>query len=193
MWAGIDVGGRRKGFHCALIVGDEVRALFHSQAAGELVEWLRVQQPRLVAVDSPVSTAPDGLSSREGERLLVRARVCSIRYTPTRAEVDRNDYYEWIRNGLELYAALAAAEIPAIECFPTASWSRLAGPRGKERRAAWTRRALAALDLGGIPPRLNQDYRDAIGAAMTARLHDEGATEAFGEIVVPSAARAKSP
>jgi predicted nuclease with RNAse H fold len=187
MWAGIDVGGRKKGFHGALIDGDEVRALFHSHSARELVEWLRVQQPRLVAVDSPVSTAADGLSSREGERLLVRARVCGIRYTPARAEVDRNDYYEWIRNGFDLYAALAAAEIPAIECFPTASWSRLAGPRGTKRRAAWTRRALAALDLGGIPPRLNQDYRDAIGAAVTARLHDEGATEAFGEIVVPRA------
>jgi predicted nuclease with RNAse H fold len=179
------VGGRRKGFHCAVVVGDEVRALVQFQAAGGLVDWLRFEQPRLVAVDSPVSTAPEGLSSREGERLLARARVCGIRYTPARAEVDRNDYYEWIRNGLELYAALAAAELPAIECFPTASWSRLAGPRGEERRAAWTRRALAALDLGGIPSRLNQDYRDAIGAAVTARLHDEGVTEAFGEIVVP--------
>ncbi len=32
---------------------------------------------------------------------------------------------------------------------------------------------------------MNQDARDAIGAALTARLHDVQETEAFGELVVP--------
>lgn len=32
---------------------------------------------------------------------------------------------------------------------------------------------------------MNQDARDAIGAAITAKLHSVGQTESFGEIVVP--------
>jgi predicted nuclease with RNAse H fold len=187
VWAGIDVGGSRKGFHAAVVDGESLQALHRSRSAEALVEWLHPWQPRLVAVDSPMSTAPAGLSSREGERLLVRARICGIRYTPARPEVDRNDYYEWIRNGLRLYATLADAGLAAVECFPTASWSRLAGARGKERRSAWTRRALNELGIRGLPPRLSQDDRDAVAAAVTARLHDAGATEAFGEIVVPRA------
>jgi predicted nuclease with RNAse H fold len=187
VWAGVDVGGTRKGFHAAVVNTDALQVLHRSQSPDDLVEWLRPWQPRLVAVDSPVSTAPKGLSSRAGERLLVRAGICGIRYTPARAEIHRNDYYEWIRNGLRLYAALAEADLPAIECFPTASWSRLAGAKGKERRSTWTRRALAGLELRGLPRRLSQDDRDAIAAAVTARLHDAGSTESFGEIVVPRA------
>jgi predicted nuclease with RNAse H fold len=187
VWAGVDVGGERKGFHAAVVDSESLQARHRSQSAEALVEWLLPWRPRLVAVDSPVSTAPAGLSSREGERLLVRAGICGIRYTPGQVEVDRNDYYEWIRNGLRLYSTLKDAGLATIECFPTASWSRLAGARGKERRSAWTRRALNGLGLGGLPPRLSQDDRDAVAAAVTARLHDAGATEAFGEIVVPRA------
>ena len=32
---------------------------------------------------------------------------------------------------------------------------------------------------------MNQDARDAIGAALTARLFAAGVTESFGDIVVP--------
>jgi hypothetical protein len=32
---------------------------------------------------------------------------------------------------------------------------------------------------------MSQDARDAIGAAVTARLYDEGRTESFGDIVIP--------
>jgi hypothetical protein len=39
----------------------------------------------------------------------------------------------------------------------------------------------------GTPARLGQDARDAIGAALTARLHSLGRTRTFGEIVVPAA------
>jgi hypothetical protein len=42
--------------------------------------------------------------------------------------------------------------------------------------------------LDALPRRTNQDERDAIAAALTARQHDLGLTEAFGEIVVPSSA-----
>jgi predicted nuclease with RNAse H fold len=128
---------------------------------------------------------------REDERLLARA-VCGIRWTPDEAALHTSTYYEWILCGLELYAQLArvGADWTVVECFPTASWTRWAGGRGARTRARWSQDALGALGLAGVPRRTSQDVRDAIAAAVTARLFDEGGCEAYGAIVVP---RADSP
>lgn len=72
-----------------------------------------------------------------------------------------------------------------MEVFPTASWTRWSGPRGAVSRARWSRAALASLGVEDVPQRTNQDQRDAIAAAVTARQHTFGQTETFGEIVVP--------
>jgi hypothetical protein len=45
---------------------------------------------------------------------------------------------------------------------------------------------LTALGLGNVPARTNQDQRDAIAAAVTARQHSLGLTETMGDIVVPA-------
>lgn len=95
-------------------------------------------------------------------------------------------YYAWIIEGLDLFDALAAHNVEVIEVFPTASWSRWQGKRGSQTRATWSRRGLAALGLDGVPARTNQDQRDAIAAAVTARQHTFGLTETLGEIVVPA-------
>jgi predicted nuclease with RNAse H fold len=186
VWAGVDVGGRRKGFHLALVDRRQLVELGSAgtpeEAAMLVASWL----PRLVAVDSPRRPAPAGHRSRAGEREFMKAGICSIRYTPDRARLAANPrYYEWVEHGLELYEALEKAGLRTIECFPTASWTRWAGTRSTMRRSAWSRAALAAFELDGIPERLSQDSRDAIGAALTARAHAAGDTETFGDIVVP--------
>ena len=85
------------------------------------------------------------------------------------SRVHASAYYGSIIEGLALFDALAARGVEAIEVFPTASWTRWHGKRGTQTRSAWTRQGLAALGLDGLPPRTNQDQRDAIAAAMTAR------------------------
>lgn len=175
VWAGIDVGARSKGFHLAVVTRDAVTELRRCETPAEVVRAL--PPVRAVAIDSPRGLAPPGHTFRPCERELTRA-VCGIRWTP--AEIDGNAYYAWIAHGLELYSLLPGA----IECFPTASWTRWAGPRHGSR-AAWTAGALANLGLAGVPPRISQDFRDAIAAAVTARLYSEGGTESFGSIVVP--------
>jgi predicted nuclease with RNAse H fold len=193
LWAGVDVGGRRKGFHAALV--DDRRLIdlrpFHDPA--DLAGWLGQEGASLVAVDSPLAPAPDGERSRAGERALVAAGVCSIRYTPDRRGLSSNPgYYEWIEQGFRLYDELCRIGLPAIECFPTASWSRWAGPRGTAPRSAWTKSALASHGVPGVPAILSQDQRDAIAAALTARAHDAGRTERFGDIVVPLRSASRS-
>ena len=188
---GIDVGGRRKGFHAAAVRGSEVLAgPLRLADVATAVAWVTDLAPAVVALDSPRTCAPPGASSRADERELARA-VCGIRWTPERSRLAGNPYYEWVEHGLELYDALEAAGLAAdrlVETFPTAAWTIWAGPRERVPRSEWSAAALTDLDLAGVPDRrLSQDDRDAIAAALVARLHAEGATTAYGEIVTPAA------
>jgi predicted nuclease with RNAse H fold len=155
----------------------------------DAVAWVSESQPKVIAIDSPKTCAPKGERSRAGERELAR-EVCGIFWTPEEAWLDGNPFYEWIVFGRELYPALEAEKRrygwKVIEVFPTASWTEWAGRRGEQQRARWTREALGGIRLHGLPSRrLNQDDRDSIAAARTARLFAQGRTRAFGEIVVP--------
>ncbi len=185
VWAGVDVGGKRKGFDVAVIDDRQVLALTGRLTCQQVVELLMQNRPAFVAIDGPCCCAPDGQAARDSERQLAKS-VCGIRWTPDARRVYASAYYAWILEGLALFEALAAHGVAAIEVFPTASWTRWHGRRGPRTRAAWTRQGLAALGLGNVPARTNQDQRDAIAAAMTARQHSRGLTETMGEIVVPA-------
>jgi predicted nuclease with RNAse H fold len=140
--------------------------------------------PKLIAIDSPRSSATEGKNARVGQ-LLLNKKVCGIRWTPDRQSGAVGDYYAWIREGMASYHALQPRGIDVVEVFPTASWTRWSGPRGGATRARWSRLALVSLGIEGVPARTNQDQRDAIAAAITACQHTLGQTEAFGGIVVP--------
>lgn len=188
-YAGVDVGGRRKGFDVAILDAHGVlcchgRRLPSAQAVWDLIAHF---SPAAIAIDSPRSPAPDGCTSREGERALSRAGICQIRWTPDHRTIEEGGrYYEWIRCGLALYALLEErAETPVIEVFPTASWTRWHRRREGEHRSRWSTTALTRLGIAESPVRTSQDLRDAIAAAGTAYQWAHGETEAFGEIVVP--------
>jgi predicted nuclease with RNAse H fold len=184
-WLGIDVGGERKGHDVAVVDDRGLAALAGGLGLEAVLELVGVHRPVLVAVDSPRCCAPDGLRARESERTLNRL-VCGIRWTPDAIRLQHGSYYAWIRAGLALFAALDARGADTIEVFPTASWTRWFGPRGPATRSRWSREGLARLGLRGVPSRTNQDQRDAIAAAVTARQHTDGMTDSIGEIVVPS-------
>ncbi len=102
VWAGVDVGGRRKGFHVALIDTGQVLELKAIEDPRVAAAWIAERAPRLAAVDSPLTPAPAGERSRAGERELA-ARVCPIRYTPNQTGLAGNPgFYEWIVHGFEL-------------------------------------------------------------------------------------------
>lgn len=186
-WAGVDVGGRRKGFHLAVLEAGGLSVAGERIAtAREVVARLLPLAPSLVAVDAPRRAAEPGQRSRACEREFVRAGLCALRFTPDLHELRSNPFHEWVLQGLELFALLDRAELSAIECFPTAAWTVWAGPRRASPRSAWSARALAQLRVPGTPARLGQDGRDAIAAALTARLHALGRTRVFGELVIPT-------
>jgi predicted nuclease with RNAse H fold len=184
-WIGVDVGGKRKGFDLALVDDREVLALKGGLDSEAVIELVETSRPTVVAVDSPRCCAPEGQTTRDGERQLAKS-ICGIRWTPDAKRVHASVYYAWIVEGLALFDALAAREVDVIEVFPTASWTRWHGKRGARTRSVWSRQGVAMLGLDGVPTRTNQDQRDAIAAAVTARQHTLGMTETMGEIVVPA-------
>lgn len=186
MWGGVDVGQRERGFHAAVVDDRRLVDVAHVKTANAVVEWLGAHEPRVIGVDSPRTPARQGEASRDDERALARA-VCGLYYTPERARLEANAFYAWVLHGFELYTALDERPWRVVEVFPTASWTRWGGRRGDATRRAWSKRVLHALELEGVPPRLGQDERDAIGAALTARSYDRGLAESFGDIVVPVA------
>ena len=182
-FAGVDVGGRRKGFHLAVIQGWEVVELGQYREVGELVAKLVELGPGAVGIDSPPEWAPDGEKSRPAEREFARQKVCGIRYTPDRAtaEAHTGSYYEWVFNGMELWEGLREAgfEGKLFEVFPTASWTVWHGPRGKRKREEWSQEALEALPLELPEVEWSQDLRDAVAAAWTVALLAGGGAKAF--------------
>jgi predicted nuclease with RNAse H fold len=193
---GIDVGGYKKGFHgCAIKDHEIISGPVRLPDIDAAVTWILERDPTMVAIDCPCTCAPDGASSRKDERELAKA-VCGIRWTPDKSRLV-GPYYEWIEHGLKLYDALIAAGVPdekLIEVFPTAAWTIWAGPRGNVPRTKWSAKALADLNLDGLPKkRLSQDDRDAIAAALVAQMHERRETHAYGEIKVPVRAPASAP
>ena len=192
-WAGVDVGGKRKGFHLALIESGHgtPRLCLQAQITGDkaaegVYKLLAEFGPKVVAVDSPRRAAPVGKTQRACEHALNAAIGCGIIGTRDAATiaVRPDDLYEWIQQGWALYKALnRQSSWTVIECFPTATWARLdrVRPRGVSREK-WSddilRRELEQPGrLGGLPPKCNQDVRDAIGAAYTAYLKGKGKTK----------------
>jgi predicted nuclease with RNAse H fold len=185
LWIGVDVGGKRKGFDAAVIDDRRVMTLKSRMTCKQVVDLVITNPPTVVAIDSPRSCVPEGKTARQGELQLARS-ICGIRWTPDAIRVHASAYYAWILEGLALFDALAARGVEVIEVFPTASWTRWHGKRRPRTRAAWSRQALTAFGLDGVPARTNQDQRDAIAAAMTARQHTLALTETIGDIVVPA-------
>jgi predicted nuclease with RNAse H fold len=185
VWLGVDVGAKRKGLHAAVVDHGKIQDLAGGLDRNALIELADLHRPAIVAVDSPRRCALEGHTVREEERSLAKL-ICGIRWTPDERRVRSSDYYAWIVEGLELFEALTARRFQAIEVFPTASFTRWHGARGQRSRSSWSREGLARMALEGMPSRTNQDQRDAVAAAVTARQHSLGRTQLIGEIVVPT-------
>ena len=50
---GIDVGGKRKGFHAVLLSFQRIQAVFEHANPVQLVAWSLSHQPAVVAIDAP--------------------------------------------------------------------------------------------------------------------------------------------
>ncbi len=190
--AGIDVGGRKKGFHAvALDLAGAVSGRFSSVDPQRIASWCVERGVRLVAVDAPCAWSVDG-RSRPAELALRKVPIQCFS-TPSRdaALAHPKDHYGWMINGERMFQALAPSyplaseatvDIPgSIETFPQAVACALAGARVSAKRKAAVRREL--LRKQGLEMRLltDIDFVDAALCAVAARYVLLGKAHAYGE------------
>jgi predicted nuclease with RNAse H fold len=117
---GIDVGGSKKGFHCALCESGkpDILKLFHAFNPQDIVHWLKrlEVEPSIIAIDCPPRCTRTSSASRLAERQLHRR---GFRVQWTRHEGKGS--VEWMQNGQSLWDTLRL-DFPSstlIEAFPT--------------------------------------------------------------------------
>jgi len=180
---GIDVGGRRKGFHAVALREGRFAALLASREAGEVSHWCREQiGAGVIAIDAPCRwSTPEQPGPRPCERELLAAGIrCFPSPTRQAALIHPTDYYGWMLQGEALYRALEASHrlLPArpqpgepleeplcFETFPHAiSWHLRGGNASAAQKRA---QRSALLEQAGIDPAALASI-DLIDAALCA-------------------------
>ena len=199
---GIDVGGRKKGFHGVALRDGAYRERFQSVDAQAMAAWVRRLGAPAVGVDAPCRFSADG-RMRSAERELARGGIPCFA-TPSQARARAHGFYAWMLNGMSLYEALSPAyrlldapsrpapsERVCFETYPQAVACALAGRRLSGRNKRSERRELleaAGIAADGLGP---LDFVDAALCAVAAHCFVRGRYEALGEaadgfIVVPA-------
>lgn len=201
--AGVDVGGRTKGFHAVAMRGDHILAQARLATPAEVLRWCLEHDVRTVGVDSPCAWSRSG-GSRACERdLRLDGRLIQCFKTPTRerAEASRlkartrgksgDGFYGWVFHGLELYSALAPhyplfdgspPEGPVcFETFPQAIACALSGGYVSAKKKNPVRRQI--LRDWGIDDRQfpNIDFVDAALCAISATAFTQHCYSACGD------------
>lgn len=196
-YLGIDLAAspRRPSGYAVLDGRWGLRGLGRAGDDGEILALAQKVQPRLVAIDAPLSLprglccleescpcralAADGLKLAEGELL---RRGIPLFPTTKRGIVKGLAY-----RGISLARALRAAGFAVVEVYPYANKVRLLGGRppgkGTNMGRQQLRRALEPFipGLAACPGPLDHDRLDALVAALTACLHAQGPCEALGD------------
>jgi predicted nuclease with RNAse H fold len=189
---GIEVGGRRKGFHAVAL--DSVGAVCGRRASGdpdEIAAWCVERGARLVAVDAPCAWSADG-RSRPAEVALKKVSIQCFS-TPSRdaALGHVTNHFGWMLNGERMFQALAPShplssgttvDVPgSIETFPQAVACALAGTHVSAKRKGAVRRELLRRHGLNLFLLANIDFVDAALCAIAARYVLLGDAHAYGE------------
>jgi predicted nuclease with RNAse H fold len=200
-FAGVDVGGVRKGFHLAVLRGKTIVSIERLADASLVCRRCLETNAAAVAVDAPCGWSSSG-RSREAERAMSRhgIRAYSV---PAKTLARLDGFHAWMLQGEAAYAALqphfplwtapaGPSEPPfCFETFPHAITCALLGRivRGADKSS--DRRAVLKLAGIQLPQRtLSQDDVDACLCALAAQLAASGDALVFGAkdegfIVIP--------
>lgn len=182
--AGIDVGGAKKGFHCAIfnLHSGQIDSLYHSTKISNLIELLRAhenttgQSLGAIAIDAPARASRKAKQTRSAERALsaLGYRIFWTPQTASSAASDGSAPTDWMKNGADLFQALAKAfpDAKLLETFPTAATDRVSGGE-------------VLLDLalfhGKAMRKHFPDFIDAAFAALSAKHSVHNTHESLGQ------------
>lgn len=169
--AGIDVGGKKKGYHLCLLAGQEIAMLAHALSEKEIIALLSAHlqhkkaQIPCISIDGPAASYRTSEKTRASEGALASMGY-RVLYTPT----DRPSEDHWMARSASLHAQLRKAFPGALllETYPSAISDRLFGLEG-------------VLPLSLLQEKRKRkyylDYIDAILCAHAARQHLLGSSE----------------
>ena len=190
---GIDVGGRRKGFHAVALRDGRHAGQFTSSDPEALGHWCREEiGARVIAIDAPCRWSSDGRPRPCERELMARGIRCFPSPSRERAIEHPSDFYGWMLRGEALYQALEPSHpllsgLPTngpacFETFPHAITWHLRG--GNATAALKRSQRLALLERAGIDPDPLTSI-DLIDAALCALAADQvargGACHTYGE------------
>jgi predicted nuclease with RNAse H fold len=200
--AGIDVGGRAKGFHAVALRGGAYLNQIASCNVTEVTDWCRQINARLIAVDAPCRWSDTG-RARSAERELMAEKIWCFS-TPSReaAEKHPKDHFGWMINGAALYADLETSHVLfddksqrtaqpiCFETFPQAIACALAGKIVSAKKKRRLRRYILSCANVDTSKFTNIDQIDAALCAFTAYQFALGNYKCYGDatsgcIVVP--------
>jgi predicted nuclease with RNAse H fold len=200
--AGIDVGGKAKGFHAVALAHGKYFAQMSSCDPGEVAAWCNRVGARAVGIDAPIDWSKSG-GARCAERELAASKIrCFSTPSERAAKSHPGDYFGWMLNGAALYKRIenhyrrfdgaGSARLPVcFETFPHAVACALAGKVISARNKAVVRRALLS-DAGVDTDSLRSiDAVDAALCALAAVYFFRNEYETYGDrvegfIVVPA-------
>ena len=177
---GVDVGGRRKGFHAVALAGGQCAGRCASTKVRELVAWCHKMDAAVIAVDAPCRWSTDGHARPAERRLMEKGIWCFSTPTRQRAVEHPKNHYGWMLRGEALYQALkpthplcsglpASGQKCCFETFPHAiTWHLTGGKADASRKRSQRQSVLAraGIDLAELS---NIDFVDAALCALTAQ------------------------
>jgi predicted RNase H-like nuclease len=178
--AGIDVGGRAKGFHGVALRAGAYLDQIASCDVTEVADWCRQINALSIGVDAPCHWSDTG-RARPAERELMAQKIWCFS-TPSReaAEKHPKDHFGWMINGAKLYAELqnnhALFEDKSeqrslqicFETFPHAITCALSGTIVSAKHKRRIRRSLLNAAKIDCDQFTNIDQIDAALCALTA-------------------------
>jgi predicted nuclease with RNAse H fold len=187
---GIDVGGRKKGFHAVALRASTVVDTLVTCRADEVVKWCRDHDATIVGIDAPCKWSLTG-RARSCERELAALGLSTFS-TPSLVRSRDHPFYGWMLNGAELFGLLkphyrlfdgrtSALGRLCFETFPQAVASALAGTTllARDKRADRRRVLIRA---GIVTDALtNIDRIDATLCAVAAQDVLAGTFQVYGD------------
>jgi predicted nuclease with RNAse H fold len=190
--AGIDVGGKRKGFHAVALRDGAYLDQMKSRNAAEIAAWCRDTGARFIGIDAPCRWSADG-RARPAERELMEKKIwCFSTPTLAAANAHPKGHYDWMLVGAELFHCLELdyplfggravdPEKPAsFETFPHAITCALRGAVASAKSKRKDRSALLEAARINLPPRAVMDTIDAALCALVAARFAANSIDYFG-------------
>jgi len=191
--AGVDVGGKRKGFHAVALRGSVYLDQMKSPDAAQVAAWCRNIGAQFIGVDAPCRWSGTG-RARIAERALMAKKIwCFSTPTHAIALAHPKKHYDWMLARAALFdflethyplfngRAIDQAEPACFETFPHAVTCAMRGEIVSAKNKRKDRATLLEAEGIKLSRRPSMDMIDAAICALVAAKFTSNSTNYYGD------------